>query len=298
MRRRGASGALRLLALDSDGTVFPNMPLKFRVMLETIVEQFGLQRVRVAADRVVRFFNLESRWRGGHRFVLLAEILDALRIQPEVCAAGVEVPSSAPLRAYLATGGARSSEALAAAARQDPGGLLERVHRWSAEVSARLAALPPVCPVDEAVRALHELRSENVRRVVVSQAPLEQIRREWESAGLIGEVDRLWGSETGPKPAQLEATLHEFGVPPDRALMLGDSLGDMEAARACGARFHPILPGREEDSWRRFRTKVWPLWLSGGYGEREERAFAAELERSLTDAPPWAAADAGPASRR
>jgi len=287
VNRVSALRPLRLLALDSDGTVFPNMPLKFHVMLETIVEHFGLHSAHSAAERVVRFFNLESRWRGGHRFVLLAEILDAIRIQPEVLASGIEVPPTVPLRHYLAAGGARSNEALASAAAEDVTGLLARVHRWSVEVSARLAALPPVPPVAEAVRTLRELRSETVRRVVVSQAPLEQIQREWGAAGLLDEVDGMWGSETGPKALQLQAALRKFTMAPDHALLLGDSLGDYEAARACGVRFHPILPGREDESWRRFRSDIWPLWIIGGYGEREEAVGVAELVRSLPATPPW-----------
>ncbi|MCX7818733.1 MAG: HAD hydrolase-like protein [Kiritimatiellae bacterium] len=287
MTARLPSPSPRLLALDSDGTVFPNMPLKFRVMLDTIIEHYGLQRAPEAAERVVRFFNLESRWRGGHRFVLLAEILDALRNQPEVRATGIQVPSAAPLRQYLTEGGARSNEALARAARRDPTGELSRALRWSTEVSARLAALPAVPPFTEAAIALRELRDDAVRRVVVSQAPLDQIRREWSGADLARYVDRLWGSEIGPKPGQLERAMREFGVPPERTLLLGDSAGDLEAARVCGARFYPIVPGREEDSWRRFRVEIWPLWLAGGYGEAEQTAHALELERALPSQPSW-----------
>lgn len=278
----------RLLALDSDGTIFPNMLLKFRVMLDTIVEQFDLQSIRSAAERVVRFFNLESRWRGGHRFVLLAEILEALRVQPEVRAGSFAVPSAEPLRRYLAGGGARSNEALAAAAQTDPTGLLSRVHSWSIEVSSRLAALPPVPPLCEAVLALRELRTSAVRRAVVSQAPMEQIHREWSSAKLLEEVDRFWGSESGAKPQQLEAALREFSIPASHALLVGDSLGDLDAARSCGVRFYPIVPGHEEESWRRFRVEVWPLWLGGGYGDREERSYVADLQQALPCAPPWA----------
>ena len=57
---------------------------------------------------------------------------------------------------------------------------------------------------------------------------------------------------------------------------------DGQAAHEAGARFYPILPGREEESWKRFREEILPLFLSGGYTAQEEEKYAAPLREMLS----------------
>ena len=47
--------------------------------------------------------------------------------------------------------------------------------------------------------------------------------------------------------------------------MVGDALGDMQAAKDTGVLFYPILPGQEEESWKVFSEEILPDFLAGRY---------------------------------
>ncbi len=286
-----------LAALDSDGSVFPNMPLKYEAMRDSLIENFGWQQIAPTVEEVVRFFNLQSRWRGSHRLLALLQIVDALRAHPDVQRERVTIPRLEALRQYVAEGRPLSHAGLevALAERNDPE--LRRVLEWSKDLSERLARLPPVRPVPEVLTALSRLATEAVW-VVVSQAPEEQLRREWSSAGLAGFVDRIQGAEFGPKDGQIRHAIAEWGITPDKTLVIGDSVGDLEAARVVGAAFYPILPDREAESWRLLLTEVWPAFREGRYRGAMEEEMAQQLLAALPETPPWAEQSAGNPSSR
>ena len=47
--------------------------------------------------------------------------------------------------------------------------------------------------------------------------------------------------------------------------MVGDAMGDAQAAAANGVSFVPILPGREAESWRRLQEEALPKLLHGTF---------------------------------
>lgn len=276
-----------LIAIDSDGSVFPNMPAKYEAMRETIIEHFGLAPVAGAAADAIRFVNLESRLRGSHRFVGLVRMSEFLRERSEPAAAGVDVPRFDSLRRYLDAGGPRSNDGLAAAAAATCDPELARVVAWTRDLSARLARAPHLPPVAAAVRAMTVLR-ERADLVVISQAPAEQLYREWFGAGIENLVRRIAGSEAGTKAQQIRVAMAESGLSAARALVIGDAPGDLAAARETGAAFFPILPGREEASWTRLLDEAWPRCLAGGLDAGYAGSLADEFLRALPESPPWA----------
>lgn len=275
-----------LIAIDSDGSVFPNMPAKYEAMRDTIVEHFGLSGIAGPAAEVIRFVNLESRLRGSHRFIGLVRMSDFLRARPEPAAAGIEVPRFDALRRYLAAGGARSNEALAGAAASTGDPELARIAAWTRDLSVRLAHAPEIPPVPQAVRAMETLGT-TADLVVISQAPAEQLHREWSSAGIERHVRRIAGSEAGTKAEQVRLAMAETGLSADRTWVIGDAPGDLEAARACGAMFFPILPGREAESWQRLVDEAWPRFRQGSFAGSYADARVEEFLAVLPETPPW-----------
>jgi len=57
----------------------------------------------------------------------------------------------------------------------------------------------------------------------------------------------------------------ELGYNIHNVLMVGDAVGDMEAASANGIFFYPIVPGKEEESWQKFIEDVLPLVYNHKY---------------------------------
>ena len=108
-------------------------------------------------------------------------------------------------------------------------------------------------------------KSANV--VVVSSANRRAVEEEWEDNQLMNDVDLLMTQEYGSKASCLEQ-LKSMGYKEDCILMVGDALGDMQAAKDAGVLFYPILSGREEESWEIFSNEVLPDFLAGCYREK------------------------------
>jgi phosphoglycolate phosphatase-like HAD superfamily hydrolase len=73
----------------------------------------------------------------------------------------------------------------------------------------------------------------------------------------------------------------------DRILMIGDAPGDQSAAKAHGARFFPVVPGDEENSWTRLLDEGIDRFLNGTYAGAYEEKLTAEFLAKLPSVPPW-----------
>jgi len=69
--------------------------------------------------------------------------------------------------------------------------------------------------------------------------------------------------------------------------MIGDALGDLEAARGNNALFFPINPGHEEESWERFYKEGFRRFLAGEFAGAYETALIDEFDKLLPSIPPW-----------
>ena len=63
--------------------------------------------------------------------------------------------------------------------------------------------------------------------------------------------------------------------------MIGDSVEDLEAARACGIHFYPIIIFKEEASWSRFELEALERFYAGTYSGEYEQALIEEFEKAL-----------------
>ena len=70
-------------------------------------------------------------------------------------------------------------------------------------------------------------------------------------------------------------------------MMVGDAPGDETAADDVGIRFFPILPKRENESWRHFQDAVFPRFLADRYAPAAETRYRARFHDRLPELPPW-----------
>jgi phosphoglycolate phosphatase-like HAD superfamily hydrolase len=97
------------------------------------------------------------------------------------------------------------------------------------------------CPlVPGAVEALEVLSSTH-RCAVVSGSPHDELLDVLERRGLLRFFDGAYGAphEKGPS---MRASLEEWAIAPDRALMVGDAQSDLDAAATLGIRFIGRVP--------------------------------------------------------
>jgi phosphoglycolate phosphatase-like HAD superfamily hydrolase len=276
-----------LVALDSDGCVLDTMEAKQRLCFHgEIARQWGLEEIEPDVRRVGEYVNLYSKWRGQHRFPALLQIFDLLPTLESITSSGLPLPDTRSLRKYVESGVPLSHETLEAACERTGDPALYRVLAWSRTVNQKVEGIAdlilPFEGVPETLDGMHRCAD----LMVVTQTPTAAVAREWKAHGLDRFVRFMAGPEFGSKAQSLRAA-GSGRYPPGRLLMVGDAPGDLQAARAVGAHFFPIVPGQEAQSWRRLRDEAFDLFIAGAYDEHYQSERIAEFEAALPDTPPW-----------
>ncbi|MGH7494747.1 MAG: HAD family hydrolase [bacterium] len=275
------------IGFDSDGCVFDSMELKHKeCFIPNIIKYYDLQPVSKYAREVAEFVNLYSYWRGINRFPGLVMTLELLQDRLEVRERGANIPDWTSIQKFVEAAPALGNPALKAAIARTGDPALQRLLAWSEavnrDVESMVKGLPPFPHVQESLQKLQS----HADMMVVSATPADALHREWEEHGLDRYVALIAGQELGKKEEQLGLTV-QGKYAAGRVLMVGDALGDLKAARAAGALFYPVVPGREEESWRVFHETIVEQFLNGRYTPEAEAKFLTDFEKALPKMPPW-----------
>jgi phosphoglycolate phosphatase-like HAD superfamily hydrolase len=261
------------------------MELKHKeCFIPNIIQYYDLQGVSKYAREAAEFVNLYSKSRGVNRFPGLVETLQWLGKRPEVRARGVCVRIPQGLVEWLQGKPTLSNPALEQAIEANDHPDLRQALAWSQAVNASIERMVRGVRPFPLVRESLTRLSAVADILVVSATPQEALRREWEEHDLTGFVAGICGQESGTKKQHLAAASR---YPQARALMIGDALGDYEAARANGALFFPINPGAEEASWRRLYEEGFERFYHGAFAGAYQEQLLAEFHRCLPERPPW-----------
>jgi phosphoglycolate phosphatase-like HAD superfamily hydrolase len=281
-----------LVCIDSDGCTFDTMGIKQReCFCPWMIAHFGLQPVAEAARACKVFADLFSKTRGANRHVTIKRILtELLPSHPQVRARGFAVPRYPHYLSWVDDPGSLlSNDGLkrAIADAQDPEAKreFEAVLVWSERVNWVIGEIVKGIPPFHGVREALERLSGTADVIVVSATPLEALRREWAEHGIDRYAALICGQEMGTKAQQIAAV--RGGYAADRILMIGDAPGDRRAATSNGVAFYPIVPGEEEDAWRRFVDEAIDEFLAGTYRGEYEEALLERFDRALPEHPPW-----------
>ena len=274
------------VGIDSDGCIFDSMEIKHKECFTPMfIKHFHLQAVSKYARECWDFVNLYSKTRGANRFPALVRAVKLLAERPQVKARGVEMPNLKALDEWIARESKLGNATLNAEVKNGNNGLAQ-VKAWSDAVNAAVAdivhGVPPFPLVRESLKKL----SGKADAMCISQTPAEALKREWAEHGIDGFVKVIAGQEMGTKTEHIKfAAAGKYA--PDKILMIGDAPGDFNAAKKNGALFFPIVPGREEDSWKRLHDEGLDRFFSGKYAGAYEDALVKEFDASLPEKPQW-----------
>lgn len=276
-----------LVAIDSDGCAFDTMEIKHKeCFIPNIINYWNLQAVSKYARAAAEFVNLYSKWRGINRFPGLIMVFDLLKEWPEVQARPVTIPDAQPLRDWIARETRLGNPALKAEVERTGDPILRQALGWSEAVNADIARMvhdvPPFAFVRESLEKLQNVAD----AMVCSATPIEALRREWEEHDLARYVRVIAGQEIGSKKEQIAMAINGR-YESQRVLMIGDALSDLKAARGNSARFFPINPGHEEQSWQNFHKHYLAEFVNDKYDDQNETRLIAEFENYLPVVPPW-----------
>lgn len=275
-----------LVCIDSDGCAMDTMEIKHKECFATaFIECFGLQGIAKYAREAWDYTNLYSKTRGFYRMKTLVSSMELLAARPEVQKRGFKIPDMTPMKEWMKACPVQSDATLKAYNEEHPNPLFDTVLAWSKEVNARVKRVvhdvPPFPFVKESLQKLFG----KADIAVVSATPTAALQKEWSEHGVIGYTSFVAGQEYGAKKDVIAKLGAEYDK--SRILMIGDALGDYQAAQGAGAWFYPICPNEEDLSWEEFYNKASDLFLSDAYTEEVQKEYLDRLDSLLPDKPFW-----------
>ncbi|HIE44485.1 MAG TPA: HAD family hydrolase [Candidatus Omnitrophica bacterium] len=275
------------IGIDSDGCAFDTMEIKHKeCFIPNIIKHWELQPISKYAREAAEFVNLYSKWRGINRFPALIMVFDLLKERDEVAKRNVSIPEAKSLREWIKTESKLGNPALKAVVEKTNDPVLTQALRWSEAVNRTVADMVKGIPPFPFLRESLQKAQDSTDMIVVSATPNEALQREWEEHNIAQYVRAICGQELGKKNEHI-ALAAGGKYKKEHMLMVGDAPGDMKAAKANGALFYPINPGREDESWERFYKEAMDRFLNGEYAGSYEEKLIEEFEKYLPDIPPW-----------
>jgi phosphoglycolate phosphatase-like HAD superfamily hydrolase len=201
-----------------------------------------------------------------------------------VRARGVHVAVPQSLRDWIKRETKLGNPALEKAVEESDDPDLKLVLRWSKAVNASIDAMVRHVPPFPYLRESLDKLEGKADTLVVSATPEVALKKEWDEHDIAKHVVRIWGQEHGTKKDHLTVAKH---YKPGRVLMVGDALGDYNAAQANGALFFPINPGAEEASWKRLCEEGIGRFFCGTFAGEYQEKLLEEFDRYLPARPPW-----------
>ena len=275
------------IGIDSDGCVFDTMEIKHKeCFCPQFIKHFGLQKISKYARETWEFVNLYSKTRGTNRFKALTRSIDLLKERKEVQARNCSLPNLQAIKEWTKKESKLGNPALEKFASQTDDPVIHKTLAWSKEVNKvieeMVSDVPPFPFVIDSLKNIQD----KADVIVVSQTPLEALKREWEEHNIDGYVKLIAGQEFGTKTEHLRYTA-KGKYPDNKILMIGDAPGDYEAAKLNGVLFYPVNPGHEEDSWEKFYEEALDKFFNGTYKGDYEKKLLEEFEKYLPEKPSW-----------
>ena len=264
-----------LVCMDSDGCVMDTVRTKhITVMCPELIRVFALEEYADFVRSAWEEINLHTITRGISRFESVVLVFDRLRNR------GIELPGSEDIAAWVNTAAELSTASLQKEILKTGSPALRKLQEWNNTCNRRIQLLEPTFKpfpyAEDGLRQLHAVAD----LAVVSAANESAIASEWKRYGLARHADVIFGQEVGSKANSI-ATMLACGYESRKVVMVGDAMGDAQAAAANGVAFVPILPGREAASWRRLQEEALPKLLHGTFDPKYQAELLAALRSAL-----------------
>lgn len=265
-----------LVCIDSDGCAMDTMDIKhIRCFGPCMVQEWELWKW----DEEARFYwnkvSLYSMTRGINRFKGLYETLKYVNEHM------TPVEGLSDLETFVTQSKELSNPALSRYAEETGSEMLKKCLRWSNTVNAEVKQLTKDDKLAfSGVAENLAMLSERADIVIVSSAAPQAVSEEWEANGILKYVSLLCAQDAGSK-AYCIGRLMEKGYEKEKAIMIGDAPGDMQAAKKCGISFYPIEVRRETKSWVEFSAHAAEAFFAGTYQGETEEAYIRSFEKNL-----------------
>lgn len=256
-----------LICIDSDGCAMNTMNSKhLHCFGPEWIRQFGLEAVEKEALEYWNQINLFTKTRGINRFKGLAKGLEWASER------GYEIEGLDAFVKWTEETKELSNPALLEECQKQKNPCMEEALLWSIHVNRSIRQMKTEEGPFEHVKEVMKVLSKEADLAAVSSANGQAVEEEWTKYELKPYCKVLLSQEAGTK-AECIRKLLEKGYEKSKTLMVGDAMGDYEAAVKNEVCFYPIVVGKEGESWERLEREAFP--------QLKEGAFAGEYQREL-----------------
>lgn len=245
-----------IFCIDSDGCAMNTMTIKHQKFFGPLIIKYFHINDQEKFLTYWNKLNLYFKTRGINRFVGLVTALKAFNY-----------PNISNLEEWVNTTKEYSTQSLKKAIAQYQSTDLKNALAWSNAVNQRIAAESTTFkPFKAAVTAIQKLATD-ADIAIVSSANKQAILSEWKRNHLLENVEIIFGQEDGKKADCLEKLSQFYSK--QSIMMIGDAIGDYQAAQKAQTLFYPILVNHENESWELLYKKVVAEFLANNYDQQK-----------------------------
>jgi phosphoglycolate phosphatase-like HAD superfamily hydrolase len=266
-----------LVCIDSDGCAMDTMEVKHRKCFGPMaVKVWALEDVADKFLNVWNNVNLYSSTRGINRFKGLVKTFE------EMEALGYQMPDFEEIKKWTEETSELSNPALVRAIENTGSLQLNLTLTWSLKVNESIESLAgedrPFPKVLEGLAAIYP----RADIAIISSANGKAVVEEWTRHGLARYVELMCGQEAGSKAYCIGAVKTLGDYHSDNVLMVGDSPGDLAAAKDNGVLFYPIIAGDEASSWETLSESAIEKFIDGTFSGDYQDSLISKFNKSLS----------------
>jgi len=264
-----------LVCMDSDGTVMDTMTIKHeRCFGPCFIEVFGITNHKNEIIKKWDNINLYSKTRGINRFHGLDLILQY------VAQYGYTYEGYEEFHNWFMTTNQFSVNSIKKQMETATNlNCFELALEWSRRVNEEIEKLPMSSYFDGVFDAI-QTASKSCDLVGVSSANPQAVQFEWNTLGIAKYFSMIACQDKGTKSNIILDSLKN-GYEKENTIMLGDAVGDLEAAKNNGVWFFPIIPKHEVECWRIFIKECLPRLINGTFDINYQQALIDDFYRIL-----------------
>ncbi|WWU66395.1 HAD family hydrolase [Clostridium baratii] len=266
-----------LICIDSDGCAIDTMDIKhIKCFGPCMVKEWNLEEWESPILNRWNEVNLYTLTRGINRFKGLALALIEINEKYK------KIDGIDEFVKWTNETKELSNESLENIIEKNNNICLKKALAWSKAVNASINLLSddekrPFEGVAEGIKEAKKIAD----IAIVSSANEQAVLDEWKEHGLLEHVDIVLTQNIGSK-AYCISKLIEKGYKRDNILMVGDALGDYEAAKVNEVLYYPILVKKEKESWERFLSEALDKFINNTYMDKYQEQVVNEFEKNLS----------------
>lgn len=261
----------KVIFIDSDGTVMDSMTFKhLNCFGPAIIEIFHFDNYAKPILEKWNSINLYSLTRGINRFDGIGMLLEYVNDN------FIKIDILEDYKKWLNIAKTKSNKALEEYILNGHENL-KPVLDWSNLTNQLINkykdAVKPFTNASEAISLL----AQHFKIIIISSANNKAVMHEWEKFKLLDYVDKVCTQEMGTKEDCIKQEMVELNY--DDAIMLGDAVGDLEAAKHNNISFYPIMPKEEDQAWEDFVNVYSKMFYNSTYKQVEETVISSFINK-------------------